>query len=580
MGYTYHPYGKAAMTRPCRIGIVRIAQESNAYSPIDTTFADFQRTHFVEGADLLEICRPDRDEVPGFAKNAELSGFVQAVSRHPELPTEIVPLFSAWAIPNGPLSRETFDHFCHLLRHHLQAAGPLDGVFFSCHGAMNVRGVDNPEGIFFQIVREYIGDEAPLAVTMDLHANLTREKVAQVSILCGYRTNPHRDHARTGARAGDLLLRTLYRQIQPTGAWRSLPMILGGGMTLDFLPPMRSIFKRMTEMEQDPRVLDCTVFMCHPWLEESEPGWAVWVHTNNEQYLAEQLADELAERCWQVRHKLPPAFMGPETMLRKARKDKLARALGTICVCDASDVVGAGGTGENTALLKFLQDNAPDLRSYLPVRDAVVLEELWGKEPGTPVAITVGGKLHPEVNFPVKVDGILRTCNDIPQLGRAAVVDAGPIQLVITEGPPLAMSPQFYRDLGLEPWQADLVVVKSLFPFHLFFWKEKRRSFYVRTRGITDMDLGLTQTTASPVFPKDPVEHWQPIDRKRRLLPSQNVFLSEEELAQERAAQMPILSDGAIHQVPLNRKQRPYALYGAAAAVALGAAALLLRKKP
>jgi hypothetical protein len=28
-------------------------------------------------------------------------------------------------------------------------------------------------------------------------------------------------------------------------AWRKLPLVLGGGTTIDFLPPMRSVFRWM-----------------------------------------------------------------------------------------------------------------------------------------------------------------------------------------------------------------------------------------------------------------------------------------------------------------------------------------------
>jgi microcystin degradation protein MlrC len=123
-----------------RIGLVRIAQESNAFSPLWSELADFDRTHFFEGADLLAILEPDGTEVEGFLKNAELSGALKAIREHGDDSIEVVPLFSSWAMPGGPLSPNALAGLNDRLRAALRAAGPLDGLMFSLHGAMVAAG--------------------------------------------------------------------------------------------------------------------------------------------------------------------------------------------------------------------------------------------------------------------------------------------------------------------------------------------------------------------------------------------------------------------------------------------------------
>ncbi|MFK5283570.1 M81 family metallopeptidase, partial [Lacticaseibacillus paracasei] len=72
-----------------------------------TEVSDFRAMHYVSGAELLAVCGPDREEAPGFMKNAELSGFV---SRARELgDVALVPTLSAWAVPGGPLSPACFE---------------------------------------------------------------------------------------------------------------------------------------------------------------------------------------------------------------------------------------------------------------------------------------------------------------------------------------------------------------------------------------------------------------------------------------------------------------------------------------
>ena len=52
-----------------------------------------------------------------------------------------------------------------------------------------------------------------------------------------------------GFRAGKILVRTLNNEIKPVMAFNKLRLLKGGGMTIDFLAPMRSVFKRMKKTE-------------------------------------------------------------------------------------------------------------------------------------------------------------------------------------------------------------------------------------------------------------------------------------------------------------------------------------------
>jgi microcystin degradation protein MlrC len=499
-----------------RLAFARLAQESNALSPVTSELADFERTHFLEGQALRDACGPRGYEVRGFIKNAELSGFVRAASRYGDA-FELLPVYSAWAVPGGPLSRAAFDHLRERLLDGLRRLLPLDGVFLAMHGALCVRDLDDAEGRLIQAVRALVGDGVPIAVTLDLHANLTRRKVDGDTLICAYRTNPHRDHYKVGQRAGDLLCRTALGQIRPTTAWRSLPLVLGGGTTMDFLSPMRQIYAWMRRQERNPKVGYLSLFNCHLWLDHEEMGWATHVITDGEPGLAEELAERLAELAWEVRHQQPPTFPTASEAIVLARDARIARRLGTVCMSDASDMVGAGGTGENTALLRAFLGEGADLRTLLPLRDPEAVAALWPRKPGDRVDITVGGRLDPARNAPVDVHGTLRGNHEVEGFGRISVVDAGKLSLALTEGAALVMQPRFYTRLGLSPWSADVVVVKSLFPFRLYFALHNRKTIYAKTNGITDFDAGLRATTfACPVWPKDPVEDWRPTDRRRR----------------------------------------------------------------
>lgn len=511
---------------PLRIAFGRVMQETNSFSSVPTTRADFERNHLLAGQELLAACQPGAWEVEGFLPNLELSGFmraVQAAHRRSQLSIEAIPLLSAWSISGGPLDRDFFLALCEDLCERLRAAGPVDGVMLALHGAMGVDGIDDPEVYLLRAVRAIVG-EAPIAVSLDLHANLTREKVALIDILCAYHTNPHYDMARTGRRAGELLIRTLTGDIRPTSAWRSLPMLLGGGNTLTMLAPMRRIFARMRAIEADPRVLCANLLMAHPYLDHPEQGWSVEVLTDNDSELAEALADELAERCWGVKDRLPPEFLTVDAMLSAVRKARLARRLGSVAVCDTSDVVGAGGTGENTHLLKALLERAPDLLSFYPLRDPAAIARLWSQAEGSPVALEVGGKLQPEVNPALAVSGVLRFKHESRNFGRVILLDLKHVQLVLTEGYAMPMKPDFYEDLGLDTRRADIVVTKNFFHFRLYYLTRSRKSLYVKTRGITDFERLLEIATPYPAHPRDVVADWREVDAaKRKVIKTQPI---------------------------------------------------------
>jgi len=502
--------------RPLRIAFGRLNQETNALSPVVTTLDDFKRTHYVEGDALLACCQPKAAEVKGFMRNLELSGFVAAAKRWPR-PVEPVPLVSAWAISGGPIERAAYDAILDAFLARLRAAGPVDGVFVALHGAMGVVGLRDPETHFLQAVRTVVGD-LPIAASFDLHGNLTKERIAAANILSGYHTNPHRDHARTAGRATRALLGIIDSdgKMPITTAWRTLPMLLGGGNTIDFLSPMRKVFSRLKKLLRDPRVVDASVFPVHPWNDDPQLGWSAIVHTRNDQALAETLADELAESLWSVRDVKPPAFSTAVDAVVAARRATIARKLGVVVFADASDVVSAGSVGENTDLLRVLLDEGKDLVSYVPIRDPEVAVELEHAAIGSTVTVELGGKLDPARTRPIPLTATVQSLHRDTPFGRVVVLTVGKTNICVTEGPPLVMKPSFFADLGLSVWSADVVVVKNFFPFRMFFLLHARKTIYVKTHGITDLDAAFAITFDGPMHPRDTVDGWRSRDRSRR----------------------------------------------------------------
>jgi microcystin degradation protein MlrC len=81
-------------------------------------------------------------------------------------------------------------------------------VFLDLHGAMVVEGgTDDGEGTCSSVSAP--SRRNPIAVSLDLHANLSERMVRNCTVIAGYKTYPHVDQYEAGQLAGSILLRHL-----------------------------------------------------------------------------------------------------------------------------------------------------------------------------------------------------------------------------------------------------------------------------------------------------------------------------------------------------------------------------------
>jgi len=498
--------------RPLRIAYGRIFHEANARSPLRTTREDFHRLHHLEGEEVAEASGLRGSELARFMPHAELTGFRQAARLAGGV--ETVPLTSSFAVPNGPLTADTFDWVLGGLLERLRHARPVDGVYLALHGSMQVDGLDEaPEAAIVRAVREEVGPDVGIAVSYDLHANLSAGLVDPVDVLVAYRTNPHRDLGPTGFRAGNRLIRTLRGRVRPVHAWRKLPMVLGGGTTIDFLSPMRGIFRHMRGLENDPRVLTASLLMVHPYTAADDLGWAVHVGTDGEPGLADELAERLADRVWGVRRVPMPPMRSVDEALDEVGRGPWRR-LGPVTLVDCDDVVGAGAPGGNTHFVRALARDDRGLRSYVPLHDPEAVRATWDRPVGTPVRLRLRGTPgygQPEVDLDATVAARVET-----ESGRTVRLDAGGLQVAVAERSPLPIHPKFWRELGLSPRRADLIVQKNFFHYRLFYATTSFRHLPVVSAGATSFDHVRGAEYRVPTYPGDDPHDWREGDRVLR----------------------------------------------------------------
>jgi microcystin degradation protein MlrC len=501
--------------RPLRIGYGRVFHEANAYSPLPTTRADFDRMHYVAGERLARASSLLGSELEGYLAHAELTGFVHAARAAGGITT--VPLLSALAVPGGPVDRPCFESIVSDLVTRIEREAPLDGVYLALHGSMEVAGLSEaPEAYLLKRVRSVLAPSAKVAVSYDLHANLSSGIVDPVDVLVAYRTNPHWDLAPTGFRAGNRLIRALRGQVSPVHAWRKLPILLGGGRTIDFLSPMRQVFRYMRSLEQDPCVLSASLFMVHPYTSADDLGWAVHVSTDGDRPLAESTVSALADRVWAERDVALPKMYSAEEGVAEALRSPWRR-LGPVSLVDVDDIVGAGAPGGNTRILAAIIASHERLVAYVPLHDPAAVDALWEEPIGARVRQALRGT--PGYEQPeVVVTGTI-AAKRITDFGRTLRLDVGTSSIALSERPPLPVHPKFWRELGLRVRRADLVVQKNFFHYRIFYATSSFAHVPVVTAGATSLTCVAARAAAGMKRHEIATTSWRSADPALRALP-------------------------------------------------------------
>ena len=440
-----------------RIAIASYGQETSSFSPVPTTLETYELYGLFEGEQILEKCR----EV------GAIGGFMQTVDA--ELEWTPVPIIHGWAGASGPLTAETLHHFAKKIADGLKAAGPLDAMYFALHGAAVADGVHDTEAYLLYIVRQVIGEEVPLVISLDHHANLTQAMVAQVDALVGHRTQPH-DQYETGALAAKLLSDILRDKTEPVMAWRKIPLITHQEQFLTAHGPMKEWFDLGREMDSRPGVLSTSNFPMQPWLDVPEGGWATAVVTNGDEELAEELADELADRAWALREEFCRLdSISPQEAVRRAQEAEK----GLVILSDTGDSVFGGATGDSTTILAELVRQQVSSLALVPMVDPEAVEAAIAAGVGGTLTVMVGGKLDPNFGTPLELTAEVVAIGggrfDVNMLGfesfdlgQAVLLAVGAIRILVTEKRGIGGNhPSVYEHFDIDLADAKMVVLKT-----------------------------------------------------------------------------------------------------------------------
>jgi microcystin degradation protein MlrC len=491
-----------------RIAIGGIIQESNSFSPVPGSWHHFPPGHLLRGAALIDERIGTRTEVGG-AIDAAGDGIT------------LVPLLLATSTASaGAMLGEVFKTLCDELIARLRDEMPVDGVLLVLHGAMAAEGYEDATGEILRAIRSAIGPALPLVATLDLHANVTHTMVRHASALVGYQTAPHIDLYETGERGMRMLASLARGEVRPTAALRRLPMIVPAENGRTTEGPYAEVMARAVALIDSPGVLDISVFSVQPWLDVEDVGCSVLVYTDGDLGLAEQYGDTLADMLWERRQSFDVTLASAAATIRRA----LASNQRPFVLADSADAPSSGAPGDSTAVLELLMAARPEQRCLHNIVDPAAVAAMFQAGANAELTLQIGAGSGAPFYRAIEVTGRVWQLSDgnftnkglgfqgvVFRRGRTAVLNIGQIALVVMERPVIQWDPELYRSLGLEPAEAQIVVVKSPAAFRAAYEPLAAEVAIIDAHGVCNPDLRALPFTRvrRPIYPLDSIASWR-----------------------------------------------------------------------
>lgn len=452
----------AGAIRKRRVAVARIWHEANSFNPVATLLSDFQRREWTRGAEALRS---------GGHTATEIGGLARFVGDRPHWDVTVSRCTSA--PPGGPVAADA----CRAITQEILAdlrEEEWDGVYVSLHGAMVAADDLSPDHTFLKAVRAAVGPDPILAVSMDMHACIDPAVAAVADIMSGYRTYPHVDMAETAMRCLEMMEEAFETGVRPELLLRRVPFLpLSHGMRTD-KGPMRDLVDQAIRERDAGSFADVSLFGGFAYADTPNAGATVAItHVNRLE--ADAAAKRLSEAMLRRRGDFEISLPDARSALADAIRSLDDGAAGPIAIVDGADNPLSGGIGDTTELFGALMEmdgSHESVFAFFHDPDLVALAHDRGV--GSALTCRLGGRLTEAYGEPVSFSGVVerltdgRFCNRGPMehgreidLGRTAVLRAGPTRVVLCETCQSANDPAWCDLHGIDLARVGLFVVKA-----------------------------------------------------------------------------------------------------------------------
>lgn len=490
------PQAPPAAPKPIKIGVATFSHETCTFCPEPTGIAEWEfYGPPVRGEDVLK-------------EGGYIGGFVKASKEYDNV--QLLGILSPRDAKGGSsgswITQEAFDKYSNGIADDLKAQGPVDGVYLAIHGAMAVTNVPKPEAELVRRVRKVVGN-VPIVATFDLHANEDHELLDAADGGFIVKRYPHYDAALQGERALRYLLRVIKGDYKPTKATRKPGVITPSVVQGTGVSPAMEIMERARVWEERTPDAFVSVAFGFAYADVPDVGATVMVMTNNDQALADRIAQDMSDFIWKKREvfagrKYPKVKDGVAEAVAAARAGKTP-----VVVADHSD-----RTGNSTWILEELMRRGAKKVCVATIADDKAIQEIKAKaKVGDAVSVNVGGYADQYAGKPVKVDGTVEYLDKYQQHATVAVLRYGETNhLILTPVLDQVTDPGILEDLKIGLGNCDFVVIKS----RVHFWRGFVEDGLAKAVVVIDAPgLGPADLTTIP-YKNAPVKDLYPLGKR------------------------------------------------------------------
>ncbi len=448
-----------------RLLIAMMKHETNTFSPVPTPLARFGNGPGpLYGETAIGAYR---------GTGTGLGAYLDLAARER---AEIVLPVAASAPPASPVEDAAYRHITDTICE-AAATGGFDGIMLDLHGAMVTQSLEDGEGQFLKRLRAIVPD-TPIAVALDMHANLYDEIVANATVVTGYRTYPHVDTYETARLAGEILLRAMRGEVRPVIAWGNAPMLPHVMRQGTDDHPNRELQHRCAAMA-DEGALAASLFTGFPHADISNAGLSAVVVTDGDRELAERLRDELLDRAWVERDAFVYQIEPLTQSVARARAMPAPQpGDGPVVLLDHYDNCASGGTMDTTAVLAEIMRQGLEDVAVFAIYDPQAVQEAVAAGVGARVSLSIGGKIAmpaiPAPSLPLTLSGTVKTISNghyrnrgpmarglAMDMGTAVVLDTGAVEIALISRHVEPSDLNSLLALGIDPAQKRYVMLKS-----------------------------------------------------------------------------------------------------------------------
>jgi microcystin degradation protein MlrC len=472
-----------------RVGILGFLHESNTFLGVPTRWEDFASTSMTAGAEMRERWTGTHHEIGGFFAGCAAEGL------------EAIPGFATYAVPSGAIAAEDFERIAASLIGAISAMEPIDALLVALHGATVSEAFPDADGEILRRLRARVGSMMPVVVTLDLHANLSKQMMAFSDAIVAYRTNPHLDQRERGEEAARLLARILQGRVNPVMALATPPLAVPiSAQKSDEL----FLFDDLREVLAWPGILSASVCLGFYYADVAEMGTSFLAVADGDYALAERAVRYMSDRAMARRDELVPTLPSPAEAVTAA----MAAIAKPVVLMDVGDNVGGGSAADSLVLFEeCLRQGARNALVVIYAPDKVDL------------CLAAGVGAHVALGF---CDGLVRLLSDglfterkvrhggwkHCDQGLTAVVETAEEHTVILTSRRMApMSIEQVRSVGIIPENKAILIVKGVIAPQAAYREVAASIVLVDTPGPTANDPAsfTYRHRRRPMFPMEPV---------------------------------------------------------------------------